>query len=184
MIRPLSLSHILVSRIVREGDHVVDATAGNGHDTKFLATLVGEAGRVTAFDIQELALINTRKRLSESGLESRVKLYMDTHSRMGYYITEPVSAVMFNLGYLPGGDKSIVTRGEESLSGVSAALNLLAEGGIITIMAYPGHPGGLAECKMMEEFLGTLPQDMWNVGKFSSLNGARDAPFLMAVIRK
>ncbi|KNY25363.1 rRNA methylase [Pseudobacteroides cellulosolvens ATCC 35603 = DSM 2933] len=98
----LGQSHEIVDMVVKEGDTVVDATAGNGNDTVFLAKLVGEKGKVYAFDIQEMALQKTREKLVSQGLTQRVELIRDGHENMSKYISEPVSVVMFNLGYLPG----------------------------------------------------------------------------------
>ena len=47
---------------MKPGETVVDATAGNGHDTIFLSRLVGPSGRVIAFDIDPQARIETEAR--------------------------------------------------------------------------------------------------------------------------
>ncbi len=87
---------------IGEGDLCIDATAGNGGDTEFLCRMVGESGRVCAFDIQDAALEYTKERLEKSGLAERAVLIRDGHERMGYYVKEEVAAIMFNFGYLPG----------------------------------------------------------------------------------
>ena len=60
MLKTTELTHLLISHIIKEGSRVVDATAGNGHDTFFLSNLVGETGKVFSYDIQEVAINNTK----------------------------------------------------------------------------------------------------------------------------
>ena len=101
----------------------MDATAGTGQDTAFLAELVGENGCVFSYDIQEAALEQTKKRLEKMGLESRVCLLNKSHETMGEELGgKKISCVMFNFGYLPGGDHSICTKPDSSIRAVSVGL--------------------------------------------------------------
>ncbi len=145
ILNALFLSHRYVGQIVRPGDLVVDATAGNGGDTLFLADLAGETGHVHAFDIQAEALQNTAKRLKEAGLYERCSLHLSSHDRMDEFVPAKVRAVMFNLGYLPGGDHQIGTRPETTLAALEKARRLLLPGGIITIGLYYGGDSGFEE---------------------------------------
>lgn len=142
--RVTHLAHELVESLVQEGDTVVDATAGNGYDTLFLARLVGKSGCVHAFDIQQAALDATTARLEENGYS--VEFHLCSHSEMAVHVTE-AQAVMFNLGYLPGTDHSTITRTSSTLDAVEAAVSILSAGGIFTCICYPGHPGGLEEAE-------------------------------------
>ena len=105
-----------IAQSLQPGQFAIDATMGNGHDTLFLAELVGAEGRVFGFDIQQQALANTRQRLADAGLENRATLIQGGHEHMELLLPSrvvgQVSAIMFNLGYLPGGDKHTVTRPE------------------------------------------------------------------------
>lgn len=183
-LRPLDCAHDWVRRVVRPGARVVDATAGNGHDTVFLAGLVGESGRVSAFDIQPVALARTRLALEAAGLAERVELHACSHARMAAFVPGGISAAMFNLGYLPGGDKSLTTNTVETLPALDAAFGLLAGGGLLTIMCYPGHDGGRDECDAVCAAWARLPLDQGLVCRVQSFNGAPDAPFLLAVQKK
>ena len=116
----------VLARALRPGDRAVDATMGNGHDTAFLCELVGESGHVYAFDVQQDAVANTRERLSQSGLLGRASLFCLGHERMAEQVAGPVSAVVFNLGWLPGGDHSVTTRWETTKAAVESALELLS----------------------------------------------------------
>ncbi len=142
MKRPTAQAHEEVAAVLRPGDVAVDATAGNGHDTCFLAGRVGPAGRVVAFDIQPEALAATRQRLGEAGLADRVELFEESHAAMARRVAPGVGAVMFNLGYLPGGDHGLITRTQETLAALESAAGLLRSGGVLTVVCYPGHSGG------------------------------------------
>lgn len=141
----LAQSHEYAKKVVKEGDTVIDATCGNGHDTLFLAGLVGDTGKVYAFDIQKDALCQTRKRLLDNGAIKRCILIPDGHENMHRYVKEPVKLVMFNLGYRPGGDHSICTHGETTLKAVRTALDLLVVHGLIILVIYHGGDSGFDE---------------------------------------
>lgn len=163
-------------RFLLPGDTAVDATMGNGHDTQFLCELVGESGHVYAFDIQEQAVENTRKRLEEAGLSARATLYCASHDQIGALVPSPVQAVMFNLGWLPGGDKRVTTHWETTRQAVDQALKLLAPEGICVICVYPGHPAGDNERRELTAWLGALrPQD-FNVLHHRFINAGPGAP--------
>lgn len=120
--RPMTCAHDWISRVVFPGDAVVDATAGNGHDTVFLARLAGPSGQVHAFDVQEEAIRATRERLEKEGLLTpSVRLHLASHDRLAELVRSPVKAIVFNLGYLPGGDKKTVTRTECTLAALEQA---------------------------------------------------------------
>lgn len=150
----------LMREHVLPGDIAIDATAGNGHDTLLLAELVGEAGQVFAFDNLANAIESTRSRLIEAGLERRVTLLCHGHEQMLQTIPESLhgklKAVIFNLGYLPGGDKSHTTQTATTLSALTQAFKLLMPGGMLSIMAYTGHNGGRAEAEAIKQWAAAL----------------------------
>jgi predicted methyltransferase len=144
--RPTAIAHRLVAEVVRPGNLVIDATLGNGHDTIFLARLVGIHGQVLGFDVQAEAVTATQDRLQDAGVLSRAKLFTQSHSHLLQYVErETAAAVMFNLGYLPGGDHSLITEAAETLDALEQATLALKPGGILTIICYPGHAGGDSE---------------------------------------
>lgn len=151
--RPTARAHREIAAVLREGDLAIDATAGNGHDTVFLAKLVGETGKVIAFDLQEQAIASTRERLATENLLDRVTLVHGSHTTIAAHATPgSVAAVMFNLGYLPGGDHTVITRTNETLHALDVALHTLKPGGILTIVCYPGHEGGDKESAAVVEW--------------------------------
>jgi len=143
------LAHQRLAELLQPGDLAVDATAGNGHDTLFLAQRVTETGKVYAFDVQTRALDATALRLEQAGLRETVALCHSGHERMLVRIPEDwlgkVSAVTFNLGYLPGSDKQTTTGPASTLPALDQALALLRRGGMLSVMAYRGHAGGMDE---------------------------------------
>lgn len=160
--RLTELAHQAVAAVVKSGEVAIDATAGNGHDTCFLANLVGAEGTVFALDCQAEAIQRTGRRLAENSL-ANVTLRLCDHAEIAEVIPAKfagrVAAVMFNLGYLPGGDKSIITRTESSMTAIQESLPLLQPGGVLTVMAYPGHEGGDEETSTVEKFLMSLGSD-------------------------
>ena len=166
----------ILERAVSPGDSVIDATMGNGHDTLFLCQLVGERGRVYAFDVQEKAVESTKKRLEEAGVLSRAALFCIGHEHMAEKVTQPVSAAVFNLGWLPGGDHSVTTRWETTRQAVESALALLKPWGVLVICAYPGHAEGSREREALAAFLSALPPQRFNVLHQKFLNAGPGAP--------
>lgn len=166
----------ILRQAVAPGDRVVDATMGNGHDTLFLCELVGEGGRVYAFDVQEKAVESTQKRLEEAGVLSRATLFCLGHEHMAEKVTEPVAAAVFNLGWLPGGDHSVTTRWETTKKAVESALSLLKPLGVLVICAYPGHAEGDRERSALTAFLSALPPQRFNVLHQIFLNAGPGAP--------
>lgn len=163
-------------QVIQAGDTVIDATMGNGHDTAMLAELVGTEGRVIAFDVQPDAVARTAASLAEKGLDGRCELHCTGHQHMADYVSAPVRAVAFNLGWLPGGDKSVTTRWETTRQAVSAALELIVPGGIVTICAYPGHDAGDEERRCLMDFLAALRPQAFNVLHHRFLNAGPGAP--------
>jgi glycine oxidase len=187
-VQPLTIqAHDAVRELVRKGEIAIDATAGNGHDTQFLAELVGSDGTVFAFDIQESALEKTARRLNEAKVQNVILIKHD-HADLATLIPREyhgrVAAVMFNLGYLPGADKEVVTNAESSRSGIHQAVTLLRPGGVLTALAYTGHDGGNAEADAIAEVLGGLPIDQFEVSTIESQPGRRSGPKMFHVKRR
>lgn len=171
--------------ILQPGDWALDATLGKGRDLLFLCELVGQDGKVFGFDIQEQALVYTEKLLQERGWNNRAELIQASHANLLQYLPrESVKAIMFNLGYLPGGDRSIVTRPESTLTALRQSLEILAPGGMITLVVYYGHPGGLEEKKAVESFVAQLNPHLYSVVKIDFFNRRNNPPILIAVEKK
>jgi 23S rRNA U2552 (ribose-2'-O)-methylase RlmE/FtsJ len=171
--------HFLLEHI-GEGDTVVDFTMGNGNDTLFLSKTVGEQGRVFAFDIQEDALISTRAHLEAEGAPQNYTLICASHHRVKEFVSEPIKAGIFNLGYLPrSGRKSVTTMRETTFPAVEAALELLAPDGVLIVAIYPGHEEGALEGEMLRDYFGTLSRFRICASEFRILNSPTSPYFFL-----
>ncbi|MEQ9409148.1 MAG: FAD-dependent oxidoreductase [Fuerstiella sp.] len=152
--KPLTqLAQDFVAETLRPGDIAVDATVGNGFDTCFLAGIVGASGIVHGFDVQAAAIQATRKRLESAGL-TNIRLWQQSHEQLGSVVDRGhVAAVMFNLGYLPRGDHTIITTAESSITAIEAAVDILKDGGILTVLCYRGHDGGAQEYEAVRRLM-------------------------------
>lgn len=178
------LARDVMERHLFPGARVIDATMGNGHDTLYLCGLVGETGRVVAFDVQTQAVENTEKLLLENGMKDRAELHLCGHEKMALYVKEPVDAVMFNLGWLPGGDKSVTTHWETTRVAMDAALKLLGKNGVCVVCAYPGHAAGAEELERIREYFSSLRPQEFNVLEQNFLNAGPGAPVCFVAQRQ
>jgi SAM-dependent methyltransferase len=178
---PVPLSHLILRHYLREGDLGVDATCGNGHDTLLLAELVGSAGRVWAFDIQEQAINQTARRLADAGLAERVELLLGGHETLAEHVSGELGAVVFNLGYLPGGDQAIITRPETTLAAFGQALGLLRPGGILAVSVYPGHDGGASERRTVDAWAAGLAPQSFHAWRMGQLNVPYNSPYFILI---
>lgn len=175
------LAHQKVGFVIKEGDYVIDATAGNGNDTIFLAEKVGPTGRVYAFDIQEEALVRTAERLQEKDIFDRVTLIHSGHERLSEHVKIPVAAAMYNLGYLPGGKQQVATKSNTTARSIMQALKLLKPGGIATIVLYPGHVEGRREKEELLPIFENMASSEYAVLYIKLLNQTGDPPELLVV---
>lgn len=182
--RPTDLAQQILRGIISAGDIAIDATAGNGHDTLFLAEAVGPEGRVLAFDVQEAAVVSSRARITEAGYADRVRFFLQSHSAMADHADAgSVAAIMFNLGYLPGADHSVAT-GDDTITALEAAARLIRGGGVLSVVCYPGHDGGGEEAGRVEAWMAALPAQGWRVARYGALGTLKPAPYLLlAVLR-
>ncbi|MFW5790900.1 MAG: class I SAM-dependent methyltransferase [Bacillota bacterium] len=183
----VEFSHYLLARQIDEGDFVIDATCGNGNDTGFLARLVGEFGRVLALDIQEEAIEATEMELRERGLKEQVELKQANHSNILSLVDiekmRP-KGIVFNLGYLPGGDKSVVTEVVNTLPALEDSLELLGNEGILVVTAYPGHEEGLKEREEIEAWAEKLDYKKFLVGHYRFINQEKNPPEVFVIQKR
>ena len=166
---------------LHSGSRAIDATMGNGGDTLALCELVGETGRVYAFDVQEAAIESTRTRLQSAGMLDRATLIHAGHERISEFISEPADAIVFNLGWLPGAQHGITTRVETTLSAVDQALEALAPDGVMTICIYPGHEEGARERDALIDWAKRVNPRRFDVLIKTYLNQPNDPPMMLAV---
>jgi Putative rRNA methylase len=166
-----------------DGALAVDATVGNGYDTLFLAHRVGPKGRVLGFDVQKAALAGARELLKFVGSLDRVSFIHDSHSRLTDHLPPQaaIQGAMFNLGYLPRGNRQIITRPETTVMALGGVLANLAAQGRITILVYRGHEEGVLEYVKVREFLEQLSDEEWTVEEFASTSDSPIAPRLFRI---
>ena len=171
----------------------VDGTCGNGHDTLFLAETLAEIGGkphgVFAFDVQPAAIEAARARLG--ALADGVTLLLASHARLAEELARPenrpaslaggaaispppVAVAMYNLGFLPGSDKRVVTSAGDTLVSLRSAAELLAPRGVLLVHAYGGHAGGREELEAVDAWHAALPFEHWTAAKYALRNKARN----------
>lgn len=169
---------------LKPGDIAIDATCGNGNDTLFLSQLLlsDPSSAVFSFDIQAEAILNTenllKRHLSPDHFR-RVLLHRRSHLELNS-IPLPYSPrlVVYNLGYLPGGNKSLTTKTETTLESVQMSLELISDDGALSIMCYPGHEEGAREELALVSWAESLPSKMWSVCYHRWINRPRAPSFL------
>lgn len=183
--RILDYAHSLMEKAVQNGDIVVDGTCGNGYDTTFLAKIVGKQGHVYAFDVQEEAINHTQERLRKEGVSEQATVIHDSHANVQEHLQaehkENVQAAIYNLGYLPGSDKTVITKPEETIKSVENVLTILKKGGLIVLVVYHGHPGGNEEKDAILEYVTSLDSRSYQVLNYGFINKKKTPPFILAI---
>lgn len=170
-----------MKRYLYNGSVCLDATVGNGNDINSIAKLIGDKGKVYGFDIQERAIKKTRELLVSNNLLDRAILIKDTHENIDNYISDELNFVIYNLGYLPKGDKNIKTNDKSTINSIKKALKIMANYSLMLITSYIGHPGGGEENLALNKFLSSLNQRVFNVVKYEFINQLNNPPVLYVV---
>ncbi len=179
MYQIIELAHKMIKERIKEGDIWIDATCGNGNDTLFLASLVGESGHIYAYDIQEQAINNAKKLTNAFSNITYIKASHET-------ITESkIDGIIFNLGYLPHGDKNITTKANSTIAAIENLISKFFDNPnmIIIVVVYPGHANGLVESTELLAYLKTLNAHDYLVSQYCSLN-QNQSPYLLSIVRK
>jgi 16S rRNA C1402 N4-methylase RsmH len=184
----LPFARTLLRTFCQPGDLVIDATCGNGNDTLFLSRLVGKDGHVFAFDIQEQAIQNSKQRLFDQHADKNVTFYHASHDNMlellPDHLTSKVSAAVFNLGYLPGSDKTITTSGDSTIGAIEQLLQLLKTEGVIVLVIYHGHEEGKREKETVMDYVKNLDQKKVHVLQYEFINQKNNPPFVVAIEKR
>ena len=170
------ISHYIIDKFLENKNIAIDATLGNGYDTDFLSK---KFTKVYSFEIQEEACKNYSERKADN-----VEVINDSHHLLKKYVNESVDCIMYNLGFLPGGNKEITTMSETSLNSIIEGLELLNHGGLMTICLYRGHVQGKEEESVIIPYLKELPKSKFGVMYHEFLNRSKEAPMLIVIERK
>ncbi|ADC87260.1 class I SAM-dependent methyltransferase [Staphylococcus lugdunensis] len=179
--RILPFAKSLITSHIQSDSIVIDATCGNGFDTLFLAQHVPK-GHVYGFDIQQQAIDNTAKKIKSF---KNVSLIHDSHEYISDHLISAhknkITAAIFNLGYLPKGDKSIVTQPESTIRAIDAIFEQLTIEGIIVVVIYHGHFQGKLERDALLDYFSNIDQTKAQVLQYQFINQRNDAPFICAI---
>lgn len=170
------ISHHIINNFLENKNIAIDGTLGNGYDTDFLAD---KFNKVYAFDVQNVACENYKNKKKEN-----VNVINDSHHKFKEYINENVDCIMYNLGFLPGGDKNVTTMHETSLQSIKDGLEILNSGGLMTICIYRGHNEGKKEESCILDYVINLPKNKYGVMEHSFLNRSEVAPRLVVIEKK
>lgn len=171
-----NLSHFIINEFLENKVVAIDGTLGNGFDTDFLSK---KFEKVYSFEIQKEACSKYKERNKEN-----VHIINDSHHLFKNYINENVDCIMYNLGFLPGGDKGITTMHNTSLESIKSGLEMLKCGGIMTICIYKGHTEGKIEETCILKYLSDLPKNKYGVMTHSYLNRSDTSPSLVVIEKK
>lgn len=181
----LGISHRFIRQHLPKGGFAIDATAGNGGDTLMLCETVGREGRVLAMDIQPQAVENTQKLLAEKGWAEIAQVVQDSHARMDQYVMpESADCVVFNFGWLPGGDHNIFTRKESSLEAIEKSLACLKPGGILCLCIYYGRNNGYEERDAILDYVRKLDHRHYTVMEVTFSNRINDPPIPVFIVKE
>lgn len=179
---PLAFNHSILKNHIQDGATVIDATVGNGNDFIFLMKQVGSSGKVIGFDIQQSAVDKTREKVQSISTSTQTQILLDSHENLLNYVEKNfISAIVFNLGYLPKGDKSIITKPTSTISAIEAGLKALEPRGLMTIMIYHGHEGGAEERHEVETYLSKLDQQHFTIMRYQPVNQKNSPPYLLII---
>ena len=177
--------HQFLEQHITTGNICIDATMGNGNDTCKLCNLVGDDGKVYAFDIQETALTNTKSLLEKNKVIHIAELILDSHAHMKNYVKETeVDCIVFNFGYLPSGDHSLATKAESSIEAITQGLELLKKGGLMSLCIYSGGDSGFEERDALLEFLKELDSKKYLVILSCYYNRPNNPPIPVMIIKR
>jgi len=184
----VDMAQAILAERVGSAARLVDATAGNGKDTLFLAQNSPPHATVWSLDIQPEALCKSRRLAEENGVANKVRFILDSHANLASYL-DWADVVMFNLGYCPGGDRTVFTKPDSTVAAIKAAAELLTPQGLLSIVAYPGTEAGFCEHAAVQDLVSHLPRPdffvwCWQaVNAVNTTNPAVSSPILYIVFR-
>ena len=179
----LPFARDLITTHITDKSIVVDATCGNGNDTLFLANQVPN-GEVYAFDIQEEAIKNTKIKTEAF---SNIHYYQSGHENAAPIIKErhqQIDASIFNLGYLPKGDKHITTNAPTTIKAIENLFEMTSKNGIIVLVVYPGHPEGQIESNEVINYVSSIDQQSAHVLHYQFINQKNNPPYILAIEKR
>lgn len=178
------LVDIYIEKYIKEDSICVDGTLGNGYDSLKLLQRIN-TGFLYAFDIQDIAINNSKALFKKYKInENNYEIIQDSHENIDKYIKSYLDFAILNLGYLPGGNKDIVTKSSSTLEFIYYVLDNLVHGGVLVIVLYPGFEAGRIEKEEIIEQLKTLNQQKYNVLYSTFINQKKNPPEVLFIERR
>ena len=175
-----NLIEFFMGSYIKDVKVAVDMTVGNGFDSKNILEIV-KPKKLYCFDIQQEALDNSKNLLKDF---SNYELILDNHRNFDKYVKDYVDFAIYNLGYLPNGDKLITTNSVDVEESVRKLLDKLNSKGVIFITFYIGHLCGQIESAEMSSFLKTIDQKDYTVLKFTFENQKNLPPYVVMIQKR
>ena len=182
LMQGVEFSHWIIDNYLDEYNVLVDATCGNGYDTLFLSSKISKKGKLYAFDIQKSAIESTKSKFKEKKIN--IDFINDGHENLDKYINEDINCIIYNLGYLPGSNKKVVTKKETTIKSLKIALELLANNGLIVLVIYSEHEGGRTEKNAVLEFSSNLDYKKYNVLHYNFINQKMNPPEVVVINKR
>jgi len=182
LMQGVEFSHWIIDNYLDEYNVLVDATCGNGYDTLFLSSKISKKGKLYAFDIQKSAIESTKSKFKDK--KTNVEFINDGHENLDKYLNEDINCIIYNLGYLPGSNKKVVTKKETTIKSLKIALELLANNGLIVLVIYSEHEGGRTEKNAVLEFSSNLDYKKYNVLHYNFINQKMNPPEVVVINKR
>ena len=180
----LDLAHTYWKNHLTPSAHVIDATCGNGHDSLFIAQCLN-GGSLYCLDIQKTAIESTKNLLEKklpAGNSCSIHFFNQSHETFPKEIP-PCDLIIYNLGYLPGGNKTQTTGTSSTIQSFHNSIQLIKHKGLISITCYPGHAEGALEQEALLSIARSLsPQDY--LVCHHTFENRKAAPSLLLVFKK
>ena len=178
---PSDICDFYINQILKDGDCAVDATAGNGHDTLKLSNAVGNEGLVYAFDIQQSAIDSAK---GQKYRYNNTEFILASHSDIDKYVSAEPKLIIFNLGYLPGGDHSMCTKSDTTIEAISKSMDLVPPEGVIILVIYSGGDTGFDEKESVLNFVKNINHKKYNALFFDYINRPKNPPSVCVIQKK
>lgn len=154
-----------------------DMTVGKGNDSKYILKNT-QIEKLYGFDIQKEAEIESKNLI---GKDPRFIFHLASHDKIDKYIKEGLDLAIYNLGYLPGGNKEITTKYQSTIKSLEKTLDLLNKDGIVILTIYPGHPAGKIESEKIEAYLRKIDQKKYEIIKITYPTRPKNPPYIIVI---
>lgn len=145
----ITFAHDLWKKHLKPKDNVIDATCGNGYDSIFLKSLQTN-GKLFCIDIQEKAIQNTKSLFKKNNISLENTFFFNkSHENFSYIPKEEIKLIVYNLGYLPGSNKEIITNVDTTIKSILSSLDIV-KNGAISITCYPHMEGKKEEKEILD----------------------------------